>query len=44
MAKLVPRAFICQGEGGQEKTLAWADHIIFKHPEKLRVIIAFYLG
>ena len=36
---LVPTAFLRQGEGGQERTLASADHVIFKHPEKLGVII-----
>ena len=35
---LVPRAFLCRGEEGREKTLASADHVIFKHPEKLGVI------
>ena len=44
MANLVPRAFLRQGEGRLEKTLALADHMIFKHPGKLSVIIAFYWG
>ena len=35
---LVPRAFLRRGEDGREKTLASADHVIFKHPEKLGVI------
>ena len=39
--KLVPRAFLRQGEGGREKTLASADHVISKHPEKLGVIIDY---
>jgi len=36
---LVPRAFLGQGDGRREKTLASADHVISKHPEKLGVII-----
>ena len=35
---LVPRAFLRRGEDGREKTVASADHMIFKHPEKLGVI------
>ena len=35
---LVPRAFLRRGEDGREKTLASADHVIFKHPEELGVI------
>ena len=35
---LVPRAFLRRGEYGREKSLASADHVIFKHPEKLDVI------
>ena len=37
-ANLVPRAFLRRGEDGREKTLASADHVIFKHLEKLGVI------
>ena len=44
MANLVLRAFLRQGEGRREKTLSLADHMIFKHPGKLGVIIAFYWG
>ena len=40
MAHLIPRAFLHRGEGRQEKTLGWADHRIFKHPEKLAVMLA----
>ena len=36
--KLVPGDFLRRGKGGREKTLAAADHVIFKHPEKLGVI------
>ena len=39
---LVHGAFLRQGEGGREKTLASADHVIFKHPEKLGVIIEHF--
>ena len=41
--KLVPRAFLRQGEGGREKTLSSADHVISKHPEKLGVIIEHFI-
>ena len=37
------RAFLRQEEGGREKTLASAGHVIFKHPEMLRVIIEHVL-
>ena len=40
---LVLRAFLCRGEGGREKTLASADHVISKHPEKLGVIIEHFI-
>ena len=35
---LLPMAFLRQGEGGREKTLASADHVIFTHSEKLGLI------
>ena len=35
---LVSRAFLRRGEGGGRKILASADHVIFKHPEKLSLI------
>ena len=38
---LVPSAFLRLGEGGWEKTPVPADHIIFKHPEKLDIINFF---
>ena len=41
MGNLVPTAFLRQGEGGREKTLASADHVIFKRPEKLGLINVF---
>ena len=40
---LVPRDFLRQEEGRQEKTPALADHVIFKHPEKLGVIIEHFI-
>ena len=39
LLNLVPRAFLRQEEDEREKTLASAGHVIFKHPEKLLVII-----
>ena len=38
---LVPRAFLRQGEGGREKTLASAYHVI-KQPEKFGVTIEHF--
>ena len=39
VSNLVPKVF---GKGERKKTLASADHVIFKHPEKLGVIISSY--
>ena len=38
---LAPRAFLHRGEGAREKTLASADHMIFKNREKLGEINVF---
>ena len=38
---LVPRAFFSSGEGAREKTLASADHMIFKNSEKWGEINVF---
>lgn len=43
-SNLVPRSSLRQGEDGKEKTPASADHVVFKHPEKLSVIIACFIS
>ena len=34
----LPMAFLRRGEGGREKTLASADHVVVAHSEKLGLI------